>query len=112
MNNTSDRRRSPRVEPRGPVLGEIPALGLAVRVREVSLGGMSVETAQRLDVGVRTDFALRLGDGSVVEIAADVVYCRPGDVERPGTFVSGVKFFGNDEADPAGPGPDLVSKVS
>jgi hypothetical protein len=111
MDKPADRRRSPRVETRGPVRGRVLSGDIDVEVREISLGGMSIETPARLEVGAVLTFVLRLGDGSETEISGRVVYCRPLDAAAGSRYVSGVQFAGNDESDPQGPGADLMSRA-
>ena len=96
-----DRRRSPRVEMLGRMQGRTVALGLQVRVREISLGGMSVETEQPLEVGSVHEFSLTLGDGATIELTGRVL--RTAQVARedlPSFFVSGIQFV-DDDADVA-----------
>ena len=97
-----DRRRSPRVEMLGRMQGRTVALGLQVRVREISLGGMSVETAQPLEVGSIHQFSLTLGDGATIQLTGRVL--RTAQVTPEGAeafFVSGIQFV-EDDADVSG----------
>ena len=61
---TSERRRSTRIEILGRLHGRVVSLDVPVRVREISLGGMAIETAVSFAEGAVHDFRLRLGDGT------------------------------------------------
>lgn len=95
-----DRRRSARVEVLGKIQGRLVSLETPVTVREMSLGGMSIETPTAFEVGSTSDFLLTLGDGAGVEIVGKVVYSRPlASAEQP-RYLSGVQFVDHDESDP------------
>ena len=73
------------------------SLDVPVRVREISLGGMSIETQQSFATGAVQEFLLTLGDGSSVELTGRIVYSRlTTDADRT-FYVSGIQFV--DEAD-------------
>ena len=92
-----DRRRSPRVEMLGRMQGRTVALGLQVRVREISLGGMSVETAEPLEVGSVHQFSLTLGDGATIQLTGRVLRTAQVAPEGlPAFFVSGIQFVDDD----------------
>ena len=109
MTQGTDRRRSARVELMGRVHGQLTSADLPVNVREISLGGMSIETSQSFEVGSVLNFVLTLGDGAGVLVAGRVVYCRVLDGSDPGLFVSGLEFVDEDGED--GGVSDLVQKV-
>ena len=71
-NNPADRRRSARVVTLGRLRGAITSLGTPLVVREISLGGMSVETVNSFPVGSVNEFLLTLGDGAGVEVLGKV----------------------------------------
>src|SRR5262245_24602415 len=73
---STERRRSPRVALLGKVHGHIAALDVRVKVREMSLGGLSMETDISFPVGSVHDFSLTLGDGAAVLLKGEVVYSR------------------------------------
>jgi hypothetical protein len=95
--NPSDRRRSPRVEVLDKLQGQIVSLDVAVRIREISLGGMSIETQQGFQIGTVQDFMLTLGDGSGVELIGRVVYSRLTTDAARTFYVTGIQFI--DDAD-------------
>jgi hypothetical protein len=83
----------------GRMHGRIQSLGVTVTVREVSLGGLSMQTAFAFPIGAVHDFSLTLGDDSSVELRGRVVYCREilaADAEP--VYVTGVQFIDNDAA--------------
>ena len=103
MRAQQDRRRSPRVEMLDRLHGHVASLDVPVSVREISLGGMSLETATALEVGSLHEFRVTLGDGSAVLLRGRVL--RSTNVAAEGeaaVFVSGVQFVGDDADDPVG----------
>jgi hypothetical protein len=87
-----DRRRSPRLELLGRLHGHVVSLNLDVIVRDVSLGGLAIETEFSFPVGALHEFRLTLTDGSSSELAARVVYSKPAP-QRAGYFVTGFQFL-------------------
>jgi hypothetical protein len=108
---TSDRRRAPRVELLGRLHGKIASFEVGITVREMSLGGLSMETPIAFPEGVVHDFRLTLGDESAVVLRGRVVYCRaqPGPDGSP-LYVSGVEFVEDEE--PGGAVDDLLNRMS
>lgn len=111
MNSPSERRRSARVEVLGKIQGQAVSLGLPVVVREISLGGMSVETPWAFPVGSVCDFLLTLGDGSAVDLLGKVVYSRPATEDGRTFHVSGIQFVDQDDRDPDNPIGGIIEKV-
>jgi hypothetical protein len=109
--NPADRRRSTRVEVVGRVHGQVAALDLPIVVREISLGGMSVETPRAFEVGTVNTFLLTLGDGSGVEVAGRIVYSRPSNDAHRHFFISGIQFVDQDELHPSKPVGGLMHKI-
>jgi hypothetical protein len=103
-----DRRHNPRIEILGRLHGHTVALDVAVNVREISLGGMAVQTSVPLVVGAVHGFLLTLGDGSTVELSGTVIHTRRvgADDDAPEPWVSGIQFI-DDEEDAA----DVIEKV-
>jgi hypothetical protein len=98
----SERRRSPRIELLGRVHGHVDSLG-TVNVREMSLGGMSMETPFPFEVGSRHPFNLTLGDGASVLLTGLVKYSRESTAEDGSrVYVTGVQFV-DDETEGASP---------
>jgi Tfp pilus assembly protein PilZ len=111
MPNPADRRRNARVEVLGKVQGRVVSLKMPVTVREMSLGGMSIETSTAFEVGSTTDFLLTLGDGAGVEVYGRVVYTKPIAHDTEPRYISGIQFIDQGEADPEGPVGGLISKA-
>lgn len=109
--NPADRRRSTRVVALGRIKGAISSLGTPLVVREISLGGMSVETVAAFPVGTVNEFLLTLGDGAGVEVLGKVVYSRPFEDLDQRFFVSGIQFIDQDELDPSTPVGGVIERL-
>lgn len=109
---SDDRRRSPRIELLGRLHGHSVSLDLPVRVVQISLGGMAIETAMPFPVGAVHLFRLTLGDDSTTELTGRVMHSRntapAGD--KP-LFTTGVQFIDGDVDESAGAVGDLIDKV-
>jgi hypothetical protein len=105
-----DRRRAPRVEVLGKLPGEVTSVDAPVSVREISLGGMAMESPVAFEVGARHSFQLTLGDGATVQLVGVVRHCRHVGAQAGGHYVVGIQFL--DEPS-AGDGPvgDLIGKI-
>jgi hypothetical protein len=107
-----DRRRSPRIEILDRVHGQIATLNLDVRVREMSLGGMSMETAIAFPPGALHEFRLALGDGSFVLLPGRIAHCR--EITTPDgqrAYVTGVQFVDEQPAEGDLSVGDLVQRI-
>ena len=109
MTKPSDRRRSPRVEMIGQMHGRLASIDRQLVVRDVSLGGMSIETPVPLEPGSVLQFVLTLGDGAGVDVAGRIVRCIEATGPRGAVFVSGVQFV--DEEPDAGQVPGLIDRL-
>jgi hypothetical protein len=107
-----ERRRSPRVEMVGQLHGHAVTFDLPVTVRDISLGGMSIQTPVALPVGATHTFNLTLGDGALLTLVGRVLRSS-GRTELDGTeyFVSGVQFV-DDEPAEGGPVGDIIGKMT
>jgi hypothetical protein len=88
-----DRRRSVRVDLLADLEGHLVTLDERIQIRQISLGGMTVETTAPLSPRLEHEFRLTIGDRAVT-VAARVVHSRvavQGDVV---TFLAGVQFVG------------------
>ncbi|HEX5071454.1 MAG TPA: PilZ domain-containing protein [Vicinamibacterales bacterium] len=112
MANPADRRRSARVEVLGRIQGQVVSLDVPIQVREISLGGMSVETPRPFPVGSVNVFMLTLGDGAGIDVAGRIVYSRPSADANRKFFVSGIQFIDQDDRNPTAPVSGLVTKIS
>lgn len=108
---SDDRRRSPRIELLGRLHGHSVSLDLPVRVVQISLGGMAIETAVPFPVGAVHLFRLTLGDDSTTELTGRVMHSRntAPDGAVP-VFTTGVQFIDGD-ADEGGAVGGLISRV-
>jgi hypothetical protein len=103
-------RRHPRIPMRGRMQGHVTSLGVAVTIREISLGGLSMETRFSLPIGVIHDFSLTLGDASSVQLRGRVVYSREAaSPEGAPLYVTGIQFLDDEPA--AVPVGDLIDKL-
>jgi hypothetical protein len=88
---TDDRRSAERIDLLGTVHGDV-LIVQATEIRQISLGGMLVETRFSLAVESLHDFRLVLGEPSVV-VKGRVVHSRISDVVHDGVFYqSGIEF--------------------
>jgi hypothetical protein len=91
MSSGSDKRDSERLPILGALLGEMTVLA-TLRVREVSRGGVSVETTFPLAVDSLHDIRLTLGERSIV-MKGRVVHSRISDVDQDLVmYTSGIEF--------------------
>ncbi len=94
---TTERRRSPRIEILGKLHGHSVALNVPVRVTEISMEGMGLQTDFALPTDAVHSFRLTLGDGSTVILTGRVVRCLKliRDEGQP-VYLSGVEFVDED----------------
>jgi hypothetical protein len=107
----SERRRSPRIEILGRVHGQAVSLDVPLTVREISLGGMSIEVPVAFPIDAIHEFRLTLGDGSTVLLRGRVVYCRPFRGEAGQLFVCGLHFV-DDEPVTGQSVSDVLDRIS
>jgi hypothetical protein len=71
----SDRRATPRLQVNGRIHGEVESLNLRVRVRDIGLGGFSIETMDPLEPGLHI---VRFSQGPwSISLSARVRHSRP-----------------------------------
>jgi hypothetical protein len=86
------KRDARRIELLGTLQGEVMVFQ-PTAVREISRGGMQVETAFALHLDSLHDFRLTLGEQSIV-IKGRVVHCRICDVDQDVVvYRSGIEFI-------------------
>ena len=107
----SERRRSPRIEILGRVHGQAVSLDVPVTVREISLGGMSMDVPVPFPIDAIHEFRLTLGDGSTVLLRGRVVYCRPIKGGETPLFVCGLHFV-DDEPVTGQSVTDVIDRIS
>lgn len=108
---TIDRRTSPRIEILGRVHGQAVSLGVPVTVREISLGGMAIETPVPFPMDAVHEFRLTLGDSSTVLLRGKVVHCRTAAAASgPPLYLSGLAFVDDEPVTGQGVG-DLIDRI-
>lgn len=108
---SQERRRSPRIELLGQLHGRVVAYDVSVVVRNVSLGGMSLESAFPFTVGVVHAFRLTLGDDSSVELRGTVLRCVEEKAQDGAKrYLTGVQFVDDQPAEDPGIG-GLMNKL-
>jgi PilZ domain len=109
---SSERRRSTRIEILGRLHGRVVSLDMPVRVREISLGGMAIETAVSFPEGAVHDFRLTLGDGAHIVLRGQARHCRNLAAEgQSPLFVTGFEFIDDDLGDSQSTVGDLIDKL-
>jgi hypothetical protein len=109
---SSDRRRSPRIEILGRLHGHSVSLDVPVSVREISLGGMALETGFPFPVGAVHEFRLTLGDGSQIQLNGRVMHSR--DLGTPGgqpAFLTGIQFVDDEPTESDSGVEDLIDRL-
>ena len=92
MLDDDDKRDSERIELLGTLGGEVMVFQ-PMAIRQISRGGMQVETAFPLQLDSLHDFRLTLGERSVV-VKGRVAHSRISDVDQDVvTYRSGVEFI-------------------
>jgi PilZ domain len=107
-----DRRRAPRVEVLGRILGEIVSMDVPVQVREVSLGGLSFGSTISFTAGAVHEFRLTLGDDSDVLLRGRIVRSQER-IEANGSrlFITAVQFIDDESRDDDSPVGGLIDKI-
>jgi len=109
----AESRRAPRLELMERIHGHLTSLDVKVLVREISLGGLSVEAPLRFPAGAVHEFRLTLGDGSKVIVRGRVAHSRPCKDAASGReyFLTGFEFL-EDQPEATPEIEDLVEKVT
>jgi hypothetical protein len=108
---TDERRRSPRVELLGRLHGHSVSLDLPVRVVQISLGGMAIETTVPFPAGAVHLFRLTLGDDSTTELTGKVMHSRnTAPVGATPVFTTGVQFVEGDTEGASGVVDDILNR--
>jgi hypothetical protein len=89
------RRRTPRIPlAKGLVRAEIPGLNLTADVRDVSIGGFSIETFRPFAQGAVHQFRLKTSSGFVGIARAKAAHCRwLNEPDGSVRFLSGWQFL-------------------
>jgi c-di-GMP-binding flagellar brake protein YcgR len=92
-----ERRRNPRVDVLGQVHVHIVTSPVPATLREISLGGFSIESTTPFAPGIRHDFHFSLDDGSDIRVRATSVHCSLVRVESGlSMHLSGFEFIQRD----------------
>jgi hypothetical protein len=112
--SVNDRRRAPRFELLGRVHGQIVSVATAVRIREISFGGLSFESSIAFPIGAVHEFRLQLGDSSDVVLRGRVVRClQHGMVDGAFRYTTAVQFVDDDPPPDDEPSiGDLIRKIA
>jgi hypothetical protein len=112
--SVNDRRRAPRFELLGRVHGQIVSVATAVRIREISFGGLSFESSIAFPIGAVHEFRLQLGDSSDVVLRGRVVRClQHGMVDGAFRYTTAVQFIDDDPPPDDEPSiGDLIRKIA
>ena len=86
-----DRRRNPRIDLLADVEGHLITLDERVQVKQLSLGGMTVETTAPLSPKIDHDFRISLGDEAVT-LRARVMHARVAVDGDDVTYLTGLQF--------------------
>ena len=107
-----ERRRAPRVEVLGQIHGEIVSMDVPMKVREVSLGGLSFGSPVSFPEGAVHDFRLTLGDNTEVLLRGRVVRTHEKiDADASRLFITGVQFIEDEPGDEGSPVSSLIEKI-
>jgi hypothetical protein len=95
-----ERRRNPRINIVGQLHGRAVQADEPVAVREISLGGMALETPFPFPPDAVCDFQLELGDGSVLDLRARATHSHAAPSASPSpVYVTGFAFVDMDAED-------------
>lgn len=89
---TDERRRSPRINLLRPVPGRVGPSAQPIRVRQMSLGGMLIETEAQLSPLALHEFQLALDEATQARISGHVVHSRFAVEGGTVTYTLGVAF--------------------
>ena len=87
-----DRRGSVRLEALGTLHGQLVPFRIAISVREVSLGGFSIETVFPLPLGAFQSFRFTLRSGAALTLRARIVHCRAETRGGKAVYVIGLEY--------------------
>lgn len=92
-----ERRRTPRVQAVGQLVGEPLSFDSPVTVLDLSTGGFSIETKLPLSLGETHEFRFSLGDRVSVIVLARIVHQRDASRGPAGTRIVGFEFLDTSE---------------
>jgi hypothetical protein len=106
----TERRRAARVEILGQIHGRLVTLEADVKVRELSLGGMSLESEIQFPEGAIHQFELFLGDGARVAVSAVARHSRPVPAGTGHRYLTGFQFIDDTRGEDSGVG-SLIQRL-
>ena len=93
----AERRREPRLDVLGELHGFIETMSLPLIVRDLSLGGCSIETHKPLESGSTQFIRIDVYDSLSVTLQARVAHSsRAAAADRPTRYISGLQFLDAD----------------
>src|ERR1051326_6466979 len=109
----AESRRAPRLELMERIHGHLTSLDIEVQVREIGLGGLSIEAPLRFPTGAIHEFRLTLGDGSKVMVRGRVAHSTARTDEQSGApiFLTGFEFL-EEQVPDSQPIEKLVERVA
>lgn len=108
-----ERRGTPRVKVLGQIHGHIVTLDVPVLIREIGLGGFSIETALKFPVGAEHAFRLTHADGESVTLRGRVAHCTGRlKADRSPTFITGFMFLEDPTSTSAASLGALIDKIT
>lgn len=90
------------------------SIATAVRIREISFGGLSFESSITFPIGAVHEFRLQLGDSSDVVLRGRVVRClQHGMADGAPRYTTAVQFIDDDPPPDNEPSiGDLIRKIA
>lgn len=88
-----ERRHSPRLQILEDLHGRIVPLGLDITIRDISMGGFSVESPVQFPVGAVHRFRFNLDNERLLTVVARVVHSRPIVTDRGPAHRTGLQFI-------------------
>jgi len=110
---TAERRKHPRFLAAGRIAGHLIERDTPVRVRDIGLGGFSIETTTPLEAGGEHHIRFVSADEWSAVMTALVANCRPSCAEDGSPlFVAGLSFLPDDQPDSRRTVETLIEKVT
>ena len=111
--DSPERRRHPRFGTAGRLAGHLIDQDLPVRVRDIGLGGFSIETMAPLEPGVEHRVRFVSHDDWSTVLSALVANCRPSCAEDGSPlYVAGCAFSGEEKPETKRTVQILIEKVT
>jgi hypothetical protein len=102
---STERRRAPRAQILGRLHGRLVTLDADVQIRELSLGGMALESDIPFPADAIHQFEIFLGDGSRVTVVAQARHSRLIESGTQPRYLTGFQFID------AGASEDVTSVI-